>query len=225
MNPKEIYEQIRLLTWIIIQEVMFFLFHKILLCIFYFKDDFEFDFHDLSFENVKETPPFTLEQQPSNAAKDYHTAKEESNIKANHPIPVHIEPILSIHVHVPVPRKVPERYKPLVLPPVLNPLPKNHLEYLPRFDGENGVTAQKHIQAFEDYLNIFEVEDEDVSIRLFALSFQSEVRTWFKALPEASISNLQQFSKLFLDRWMIQINFLSLIEEYDQLKRLPNESV
>ena len=62
--------------------------------------------------------------------------------------------------------------------------------YLPRFDGENGVTSQKHIQAFDDYLNIFEVEDEDASLRLFSLSLQSEVRTWFKAFPEASISNL-----------------------------------
>ena len=191
MNPREIYEQIRFLTWITIQEVMFFLFHKILLCILYFKNDFKLDFYDFPFENVVEKPPCTLEQQPLNAAENHHTAKEETNVKANHSILVHIEPIQPIPVHNPVPRKVPNRYKPLVLPPVLNPLPKNHPEYLPRFDGENGITAQKHIQAFEDYLNIFEVEDEDVSIRLFALSLQSEVRTWFKALPEASISNLQ----------------------------------
>jgi len=108
---------------------------------------------------------------------------------------------------------------------VLNPLPTNHPEYLPRFDGENGITAQKHIQAFEDYLNIFEVEDEDVSLRLFALSLQSKAKTRFEALPEASISNLQWCSKLFLDRWMIKDSFLSLIQEYDELKRIPNESV
>ena len=87
------------------------------------------------------------------------------------------------------------------------------------------MTSQIKIQPFEDYLNIFEVEDEDVSLRLFALSLLSEARTWFKALPEASISNLQQCSKLFLDRWMIKVSFLMLIEEYNQLKRLPNEFV
>jgi hypothetical protein len=95
---------------------------------------------------------------------------------------------------------------------VLGPLPVNH-EYIPRFDGENGITAQKHIQAFEDYLNTFEVEDEDVSLRLFALSLQSEARTWFKALPEASISKFQQCAKIFLDRWMIRGNLFVLIEE------------
>lgn len=190
MNPREIYEQIRLLTWTTIQKIIFFLFHNFFLCILYFKNDFKLDFHDLPFENIVERPPCTLQRQPLKAAENHHTAKEETDIKANHAILVHIEPIQPVHVHTPVPRKVPDRYKPLVLPPVLNPLAKNHPDYLPRFDGENGITAQKHIEAFKDYLNIFEVEEEDVSIRLFSLSLQREVRTWFKALLEASISNL-----------------------------------
>ena len=147
MNPKELYEQIRLLTWIIIHEVMFFLFHKILLCILYFKDDFGSNFYNFPLKNVVEKPPCTLEQQSLNVVEDHHTAKEETNIKANHPIPIHIELNLPIPVHIPVPHKVPGRYKPLILPPTLNTLPKSHPEYLPRFDGENGVTAQKHIQA------------------------------------------------------------------------------
>jgi len=213
MNLKELYKQLRLLVWIIIQEVMFFLLHKILLCILYFKDELISYFYDFPLENVVERPPCTFKQLSSNAVENHHTAKEETKIESNLP------------VHMPVPRKVPNRYKPLILPPVLNPLPANHPEYLPRFDGENGITAQKHIQAFEDYLNIFEVEDEDVSLRLFALSLQSKARTRFQAFPEASISNLQQCSKLFLDSWMIKDSFLLLIQEYDDLKRLPFESV
>jgi len=204
MNPRELYKQIMHLTWIIIQEIMFFLFHKILLCILYFKDDFMSDFYEFPLKNFVEKPPCTLEQQPSNAVEDHHTAKEEPKIVPSLPIPIHTL----------VPRKVPERYKPLILPLVLNPLPANHPEYLPRFDGENGITAQKHIQAFEDYHNIYEVEDEDVSLRLFSLSLQGEVRTWFKALPEASISDLQQCSRLFLDRWMVKVNLPMLIEDY-----------
>jgi len=177
----------------------------------YFRDNFD----NFPLKNVVEKPPCTLAQQSSNAIQDHHTVKENPKIKPNHPIPVHI----------PVPRKVPDRYKPLILPPVLNPLPIDHPKYLPRFDGENGVTAQRHIQAFEDYLNRFEVDHVDVSIRLFALSLQGEVRTWFKTLPKASISNLEQFLNLFLDRWMIKVNLLLLIDEYNQLKRLPNETV
>jgi len=134
MNPKELYEQTRLLTWIIIQEIMFFLIHKILLRILCFRDNF----YNSPMKNVVEKPPCTLEQQSSNAVEDHRIAKEKPKIKPNHPIPVHI----------PMPHKVPDRYKPLILPPTLNPLPRDHPEYLPRFDGENGVSAQKHIHAF-----------------------------------------------------------------------------
>jgi len=57
MNPEELYKQLRLLFWVIIQEVMFFLFHKFLLYILYFKDELMPDFYDFPVENVVERPP------------------------------------------------------------------------------------------------------------------------------------------------------------------------
>lgn len=98
---------------------------------------------------------------------------------------------------------------------MLHTFPNDHPKYLRRIDGENNVTAQNHVQAFEDYLNLFEVDDEDVSIRLFALSLQGKVWTCFKTFPEASISTLEKFLKIFLNRWMINANLLMLIEEYN----------
>ena len=56
------------------------------------------------------------------------------------------------------------------------------------------------MQNVENFLDLFEVDDEDVSIRLFSLSLQAKVKSWFKALPDASISDFQQFVKVFLDR-------------------------
>ena len=44
----------------------------------------------------------------------------------------------------PVLAKVPDRYKPLELPPILHDLPVNYINNLPRFDGENEkITAEK----------------------------------------------------------------------------------
>ena len=129
-------------------------------------------------------------------------------------------------VHTPTPCKIPDRYKPLVLPSVLHAFPANYDLYLPRFDGEcNNVNAEQHVQNVETFLDLFEVDDEDVSIRLFALSLKGQVKSWFKALPYASITDFQQFVKIFLDRWMIGQNFLLIIEEYNQLKRMPGETV
>jgi hypothetical protein len=86
--------------------------------------------------------------------------------------------------------KVPYRYKPLDLPLILHDLPVNYINNLPRFDGENGnITAEKHIQSLEDFIDLFEVEDDDVCIRMFALSLQGKAKNWFRNLPVASIRN------------------------------------
>jgi hypothetical protein len=77
----------------------------------------------------------------------------------------------------PIPTKIPNRYKPLDLPPILHDLPANYTNNLPRFDGENAnITAEKHIQRFKDFLDLYEVEVDDVYIRMFALSLQGKVK-------------------------------------------------
>jgi len=54
---------------------------------------------------------------------------------------------------------------------------------------------------------------------------QDKVNSWLKTLTEVSISNLDQFLKLFLDRWIIKVNLLVIIEKYNQLKRRPDETI
>jgi hypothetical protein len=126
----------------------------------------------------------------------------------------------------PIPAKIPDRYKPLDLPPILHDLPANYSNNLPRFDGENvKITAEKHIQSLEDFLDLFEVEEDDVCIRMFSLSLQGKVKNWFKNLPAASIINFHQFMQVFLDRWVIMRNVFLILEEYDHLKRQPGETV
>ena len=96
------------------------------------------------------------------------------------------EPLASSHVLA----KVPDRYKPLYFPPFLHDLPVNYINNFLRFDGENAnITTEKHIQSLEDFLDLFEVEDDDVCIRMFALSLGGKVKDWFKNLPAASIRN------------------------------------
>ena len=112
------------------------------------------------------------------------------------------------------------------MPPILQDLPVNYINNLPRFDGENAnITAEKHIQNLEDFLDLYEVEDDDVCIRMLALSLQGKVKNWFRSLPSASIRNFQQFMQVFLDRWVVMGNVFLLLEEYDHLKRKPGETI
>jgi hypothetical protein len=112
------------------------------------------------------------------------------------------------------------------LPHFLHDLPFNYINNLPRFDGENGkITTEKNIQNLEDFLDLYEVEDDDVCIRMFSLSLQGKVKNWFRNLPAASIRNFHQFMQVFLDRWVIMGNVFLILEEYDHLKRKPREVV
>jgi len=129
-------------------------------------------------------------------------------------------------VHIPTTVIILDRYKPLVLPSVLHAFPKNYDLYLTRFDSEGkNVHAEQHVQNVETFLDLFEIDEGDVSIRLFALSLQGKVKRWFKALPDERITDLQQFIKFFLDRWRIRHNLFLIVEEYNQLKRPPGETV
>ena len=129
-------------------------------------------------------------------------------------------------MHIILPCKVLDRYNPLILPHILHDFPDNYYKFLLRFDGKNNnITAKKHIQGFENYLDLFEIDEDDVRIILFYLSLQNIIKIWFKNLPNASISNFQQFVKKKFDRWVICVNIFVIIEEYNQLKIHPNETI
>ena len=78
---------------------------------------------------------------------------------------------------------IPSRYKPLQLPPILHDFPMKHYKYLPKFDGEyKYFTAEKHLQAFEHFSDLFEIEHDDVCMRDFDQSLQGDDKEWFKHL-------------------------------------------
>jgi hypothetical protein len=69
------------------------------------------------------------------------------------------------------------------------------------------------------------VEKSDVSIRIFSLPFQSRGKKWYKDMLATSISDLNQFVKIFLDQWVNKRNPFLILEEYNHLKRYPRETV
>jgi hypothetical protein len=137
-----------------------------------------------------------------------------------------IRPDLIGHVHTPTPVKIPDRYKPLVLPPILHDFPVNYYKYLPRFDGEYGnITTEKCIQGFEKFLDLFWVEEDDVCIRIFSLYLQGKSKEWFKNLSTTIICDFNQCVKIFLNKWVIKRNLFLILEGYDHLKRQLGEIV
>lgn len=112
--------------------------------------------------NTKYSHAFDLDQDPSFESYDDHLQTDELQETKTDSI---------VFVYTPIPYNVPDRYKPLILPPISHDFTKNHYLYLPRFDGEcDNITAKRHVLNFESFLDLFEFDEEDISIRLFALS-------------------------------------------------------
>jgi hypothetical protein len=77
----------------------------------------------------------------------------------------------------PTPSKTQHRYRPLKLPHILHDFPPNHYKYLPMFDGEpNAITTKKHIQEFEHFIDLFEIDHDNVCMRAFSKSLKGDTK-------------------------------------------------
>jgi hypothetical protein len=103
--------------------------------------------------------------------------------------------------------------------------PQDYQTRLPQFDATGPLNAQQHVDKMNDYLDLQEVDEVDVQMRLFAQSLTGEVKKWFKALPAASITDLAAFQRSFLDRWGVKKDPIQILSEYENIKRSQGESV
>ena len=77
--------------------------------------------------------------------------------------------------------KIQNRYIPLQLPHVLHYFPTKHYQYLAIFDVESdNLTTAKHLQYFEHFIDVFEIEHDDVCMRYFSQYLRENVKEWFK---------------------------------------------
>jgi hypothetical protein len=91
-------------------------------------------------------------------------------------------------------------FKPLRLPSHLHPYPLNFFEYLPCFFGEGHITAERHLGAFENFVDQLEIVHEDVTMRLFSKSLFGDV-VWFKGLGADFIGSWIELCNAFLRYW------------------------
>jgi hypothetical protein len=98
----------------------------------------------------------------------------------------------------PTPPKARHRYIPLKLPQTLHDFPPNYFEFLPMFDGESGIiSAENHIQAFESFTYLFEIDHNDVCMRVFSQSLKGDTKHWFKHLHPETIISWVELKKVF----------------------------
>ena len=74
-----------------------------------------------------------------------------------------------------------------------------------------------------EFFDLHEIDEENVTMRLFVQTFRGEVRKWFRALPTRSITTMAELHRQFLDRWEIKKDPLQINAEYNNIKRNPGE--
>lgn len=92
------------------------------------------------------------------------------------------------------------RYAPHALPANLNTMPVDYKTKIKQFGYDGAYTASQHIQWFKDFCDLEEVDNDDVKMRLFAQSLKTNVKDWFKGLTTGSITGIENFYTIFLDR-------------------------
>ena len=128
--------------------------------------------------------------------------------------------------HNPMSTSSQERYKPLKLPPILHEFPPKYYKYLPVFDGEvESLTAERHLHAFEHFVDLFEVEHDDVCMRAFAQSLRGDVKQWFRHLLPESISSWKELSHVFLRFWGERKSWDLFLSEFYAMRRMEDETV
>jgi hypothetical protein len=94
------------------------------------------------------------------------------------------------------------------------------------FDGElDGISAEKHIQGFEHFVDLFEIDHDDVCMRAFSQSLKGDTKDWFKHLYPETISSWEELKNVFLKFWGKKKSLDLQLTEFYALKRQSNETI
>ena len=111
------------------------------------------------------------------------------------------------------------------IPSFPNPIPQEMRKRLPKFVGNNAITCEDHLRSFLDMMSDYEVEAKDVMMKFFVQSLIEDAREWFKRLLESSIWDWKDIEYYFKEQYGDKQNQSYILSEFNNIKRLPNESV
>ena len=91
---------------------------------------------------------------------------------------------------------------PLNLTPPLHNLPQAFDKLLPKFDHEEGIAIDDHLQIFYLALEGLRAREyEDVFCRLFPHILKGAAASWYFGLPANSIPNWDTFERIFRSKY------------------------
>jgi hypothetical protein len=125
----------------------------------------------------------------------------------------------------------PGNYKPLdmsKIPGYPRKMPLSYKKWVPRFFGRDGESPDYHMSNFWEFFQYYPVRDEaeDLVMKLFSASLHGEAKKWYDSLPAASITSMDHFEEIFLERWALKLEDVqSLLKELESIRQANYDNV
>lgn len=91
-------------------------------------------------------------------------------------------------------------------------IPVAALKSLPYFPGEDQVTPIEHIQDVANLCALHHIMEDNVAMRLLAVSFKGKALEWYRRLAARSITDWDQLGGALCDFFKDNSDHLSLVQ-------------
>jgi hypothetical protein len=124
----------------------------------------------------------------------------------------------------------PRNFKPLNMSKISGyprKMPLRYEKWLPRFTGSDEENVEDHMCDFWAFFQLHPISDdvEDLAMKLFSATLHENARRWYDALPDASITSMDQLEEVFLKRWNIKEDPRVLLNKLNHIEKNENETV
>ena len=89
---------------------------------------------------------------------------------------------------------------------------------LPKYNPDDGLPAEEHLNKFMLAMNLNGVAHKDVVIKFFPYTFQGFAGSWYFSLPTSSIRDWDTFQEVFLAKFWDERTIASFINDLSNLK-------
>jgi len=107
----------------------------------------------------------------------------------------------------------------------LHDIPKNSIEKLPSFEGNNAILTIDHSKKHKNLVNNFGARHDDVNMILFSLSLEDYSSYWFIYLPSNSIRNIYELHNTIFNIWDEKKDNIHILAALTIAKKNENEIV
>ena len=154
--------------------------------------------------------PFTQSQQPQKVVLNQANVASSSNVASFQKKPIYRE----------IYRKI--SFVGILGAP--HPISFDLRDKVVKFSRNNVVNSEEDLRIFIDMLNDYEIEHEDVVMKLFIHSLIEDARDWFRRLPDDNIFSWSDLESLFKEQYGDDTSVGFMLNYFNNIKKNPNES-